>query len=223
MKNIKYLAVIATILLLFTTTTTFAVKTPTIPDSSSNVGTPAQSSNSEVTQAENFIKGISTEVISIMTSSSFSAEQKKQNFLTWLKKGFNISYVGKMALNRYWNEASAQEQEEYLSLFEKMIFQVYYGHFEQYSGEQIQVTGSRLENNNAIRVTSVVNRPGKDSVNVDWMMTGSNGSYKIYDVVVDKLSLSRTQQQQVSSTLRSSGGTIPALISKMQEKFGNAY
>ncbi len=167
-----------------------------------------------------FIQKLGNETVATFSNKSLSREQAVQRFRTLLYQGFDVPYIGRWVLGRYWNSATPQQQDEYQKLFEQLIVSTYADRFVEYSGETFRITGSRPEGENDTMVTTQIVRPNGPPVNVDWRVRKRDGTYKIIDVVVEGVSMGVTQRQEFASVISQNGGQVQGLIQALRQKVG---
>lgn len=168
--------------------------------------------------ASAFIQKLGTEAINSFANKGQPKPQALARFKDLLNAGFDVPYIGRWVLGRYWNQASPQQQQEYQQLFEQLIVKTYADRFVEYSGETFKITGSRPEGDTDTVVTTQVIRPNGPPVAVDWRVRKRDASYKIIDVVVEGVSMGVTQRQEFSSVIQSNGGRIDGLLQALRQK-----
>ena len=167
--------------------------------------------------AEKFVKSLASSAISSLTNKTLTDQERKQNFRTLLLNYFDIQGIGKWALGRYWRKASKSERQEYLVLFEDLIVGTYAGRFNTYSNEKLSVKGSSSRGRFAI-VKSHLSRDNQDPIRVEWRVTRPDGNYRIFDIVVEGVSMIRTQRSEFSSVIRRKDGKVSGLITVLRAK-----
>lgn len=175
---------------------------------------PAQAE--ELSDAKASINNLAKSAISIISDKSLGEPQVKAKFATLLRNNFSTKTIGKFALGRYWRQATPKQQAEYLTLFEKMVVNVYTQRFSEYSGQTVEVTGGRKDDKSGdILVNTRINQTnGTQPVPVDWRIRGG----KIIDVIVSGVSMSVTQRDDFASVIQQGGGKVDALLTYMRGK-----
>ncbi|MGQ9369832.1 MlaC/ttg2D family ABC transporter substrate-binding protein [Azospirillum sp. ST 5-10] len=169
--------------------------------------------------AADFIKKLGDEAINTFSRSDLSRQQALQSFTRLLHQGFDIPYIGRWVLGRYWNAATPDQQREYLRLFERLIVDTYANRFLEYSGETFTITGSRPEGNSDTMVETQIVRPSGPPVGVTWRVRKqADGGHKIIDVVVEGVSMGVTQRSEFASVVQSSGGNVSGLIDALRNR-----
>jgi phospholipid transport system substrate-binding protein len=165
-----------------------------------------------------FIQKLGNEAINSFANKSQPKPAALAKFKQLLNDGFDVPYIGRWVLGRYWNQASPEQQTEYQRLFEQLIVKTYAERFVEYSGETFKITGTRPEGETDTMVTTQVIRPAGPPVAVDWRVRKRDGGYKIIDVVVEGVSMGVTQRQEFASVIQSNGGKIDGLIQALRQK-----
>jgi phospholipid transport system substrate-binding protein len=170
--------------------------------------------------ASAFIQKLGNDAIGAFSNKSKPREQAVQTFRALLYKGFDVPYIGRWVLGRYWNQATETQQAEYQKLFEQLIVGTYAERFIEYSGETFKITGAMPEGETDTMVTTQIVRPSGPPVNVSWRVRKKDTEYKIIDVVVENVSMGVTQRQEFASVIQQNGGKIEGLIQALRQKVG---
>ena len=169
-------------------------------------------------EAETFMAQIGERVISLLTDKTISYDDKKSQFREILDTKFNIKAIGKFVLGRYWKRASDEQKERFLDLFETVTVASYAARFREYTSERFEVIGSRQEQDGGVTVLTQIVRPNGQIIPVDWKIFEKNGEMRIYDVILEGISMSITQRSEYASVIQQGGGQIQALIDALERK-----
>ena len=167
-----------------------------------------------------FVQSLGEEAVRTFSDRSLPREQALRRFQSLLHKGFDVPYIGRWVLGRYWNSASPQQQAEYQKLFEQLIVKTYADRFVEYSGETFKIIGNQPAGETDSSVTTQIVRPNGPPVNVDWRVRKRDNHYKIIDVMVEGVSMGITQRQEFASVIESNGGKVEGLIQALRRKVG---
>lgn len=183
--------------------------------------TPAMATPALATSAEQtFVQGLGEKALSILADKSVSEGEAKTQFKKMMNENFDLPAIGRFVLGRYWHGATPAQQQEYTTLFNRMVEKIYTDRFSLYSGETFNVTGSRADPSGGdTMVISQVVRPQGPPVNVEWRVRkGDAGKLKIMDVVVEGVSMSVTQRAEFASVIQRGGGQLDALLQMMRDR-----
>lgn len=172
--------------------------------------------------ASAFIQMLGNKTIATFADKSLSREQAVERFRTLLHDGFDVPYIGRWVLGRYWNQATPAEQAEYQKLFERLIVDTYANRFVDYSGQTFKIAGTRPEAGEDTTVTTQIIRPDGPPINADWRVRKTGSGYRIIDVAVEGVSMGLTQRQEFASVIQGGGGQVAALIQALRQKVGRS-
>lgn len=175
-------------------------------------------------EASRFVADLGARAIEVLVEPEIGREEQARRFNLLLNEGFDVPYIGRFVLGRYWQAATEAERREYLELFEKLIIGVYADRFAQYSGrdlkasETLKILGHRDEGERDAIVSSQINRPDGPPVAVEWRLRRGDGGFKVIDVAVEGVSMSVTQRNEFASVIQRGGGRIEALLQALRER-----
>ena len=108
---------------------------------------------------------------------------------------------------------------EYSKLFESYFLKSFSSRLAEYTNPEIDVNGKDILNNNYTIVNSIlVATSERPEVKIDWRIYTKNpDDPKIRDLIIEGLSLARTQKEEFSSILNSNDGDINALFITLKE------
>jgi len=167
--------------------------------------------------AEQFIKSLADDATSSLTSETLTEKERQKRFRGLLNSYFDVNGIGKWALGRYWRKASKNERLEYLVLFENLIVGTYANRFNKYTKEKLTVEGSSRRGQFAL-VKSQINGGKQKPIRIEWRITRPNVNYKIFDIVIEGVSMIRTQRSEFSSVIRRNGGKVSGLLAALRKK-----
>ncbi|MBL4613583.1 MAG: ABC transporter substrate-binding protein [Magnetovibrio sp.] len=169
--------------------------------------------------AETFVKSLAQEAVHALTAKGISRPDRIKHFRILLRQNFDVPFIGRWVLGRYWRKASDAQKEEYLKLFEDYVVITYVERFDQYSGDSIKVVKTISDPGKDTLVFSEIPRPsGGAPIRVDWRVRSKSDIYKIIDVHVEGISMSQSQRKEFSSVIRSKGGKVEGLLTVLRAK-----
>jgi phospholipid transport system substrate-binding protein len=169
-------------------------------------------------KAEAFMSRIGTEVIGLLTNKNISDQERAEKFQQMLDSSFDVNAVGKFVLGRYWKQATEEQKQQFLKLFTETTVLSYATRFKEYTSERFEVTGSRMEADGGVTVTSKIIRPKAPEISIDWKIFEKKGQMRIYDVILEGISMGITQRSEYAAVIQQGGGNIQTLISALEKK-----
>lgn len=168
------------------------------------------------------IKGTIDQVLVVLQQEDLNSEDKKEERLTKLVEvigqRFDYEEMGKRTLSREWKNLNPQQQEEFVSLFQRFLTRSYASNVSSYSGEKIEYLKERNKGDFAEVQTKVISP--KSQVPLDYRLLKKNEEWRVYDVVIDGVSLMKNYRGQFSRILKNS--SFDGLLTKLREKADQA-
>lgn len=127
---------------------------------------------------------------------------------------FDYQEMSRRSLGAPWNQLSDKDKKEFVDLFRTLLTSTYADRVESYSGEGVQYLNERTEKDYAEVRTKVLS--GKTEIPMDYRLINKNNDWRVYDVVVDGVSLVSNYRGQFSKILRTS--SYPELVDQLRKK-----
>ena len=143
------------------------------------------------------------------------ALERRQRLWTEISPVFSFEEMSKRALGQYWKIRTPEEKKEFVKLFTNILKDSYIGKTDTYSGEKIVLLGEKKEDNYANVQTKLITNKGTEAL-VDYRMLNNQGKWKIYDVIIEGVSLVNNYRSQFNNILLKS--SFEELVKKMKEK-----
>ena len=155
-------------------------------------------------------------------SDDISKEQKVEKLKLIAKDTVDIRGVGFYSLGKYRKTLNDNQKKKYIDLFEKYFLKSFSSRLSEYSNPKINVNSQEKINENYTIVSStLVATKKRPEVKIDWRVYTKNPENPlIRDLIIEGLSLARTQKEEFASILNSNDGNINALFASL-EKFIN--
>ena len=170
---------------------------------------------------ENFISEVIDEAKVILSSSS-SSEEKANKLSEIALKTVDVKGLAYYTLGKKRKEITPEELKKYEDLFEKYFLKSFTSRLTDYSDPKISVLSSEVVNKKyTIVKTMLLKTNKKPEVKIDWRVyTKDPNNPLIRDLIIEGLSLARTQKEEFASVLNANNNDINVLFSTL-EKFIN--
>jgi len=131
----------------------------------------------------------------------------------------DINGIGYYTLGAYRKNISNEQIEQYNVLFEQYFLKSFSSRLAEYSNPEIEVLSKKKINENYTMVSSIlVSTEQRPEVKIDWRVyTKDSKNPQIRDLIIEGLSLARTQKEEFSSIIQSNDGDINALFATLKE------
>jgi phospholipid transport system substrate-binding protein len=165
-----------------------------------------------------FIQEIVDEAKKILVDSN--SDRYKSDKLTEIALAtVDINGVGFYTLGSYRKDLTEEQKKEYTILFKKYFLKTFVSRLTDYSEPKIDVVSAEKKNEKYTIVSSILLATEKRAeVKIDWRVyTKDPNKPLIRDLIIEGLSLARTQKEEFSSIIESNDGDINALFNKLKE------
>ena len=165
-----------------------------------------------------FIQEIVDEAKKILVATN-SPEYKSEKLTEIALATVDIKGVGLYTLGSYRKDLTEEQKKEYSILFEEYFLKTFVSRLTDYSEPKIDVISADRRNDKYTIVYSILLATDKRAeVKIDWRVYTKNPDKPlIRDLIIEGLSLARTQKEEFSSIINSNNGDINALFNKLKE------
>tara|TARA_B100001063_G_C16539802_1_gene440696 strand:+ start:121 stop:711 length:591 start_codon:yes stop_codon:yes gene_type:complete len=157
-----------------------------------------------------------------LLSEDISKEKKIEELKTIARETVDIKGIGFYTLGSVRKTLNDADKKKYSQLFEKYFLKSFASRLAEYTNPEIDVFNKEVINENYTIVNSLLKgTKERPEIKIDWRIyTKNKDNPLIRDLIIEGLSLARTQKEEFASILNSNGGDINALF-KTLKKFSN--
>ena len=167
-------------------------------------------------KAENFISNTTSNAKKIILDSALNKVDKKKQLEQLALNSVDVEGLAKYTLGEERKKISEKQLKEYVDTFAIFFTKNLSSKLTDYSDQEVQVTGSKKISDNYVLVNSkIISKKDKQEILVDWRVFLINNKLVIRDLVVEGLSLARTQREEFASIVANKG--FAGLIQNLQE------
>jgi len=128
---------------------------------------------------------------------------------------FDFDETAKRALGPHWQQRTPAERDEFVKLFTELLENAYVGKIDRYEGEKIAYLGETVDADQATVKTRIVTKQGTD-VPVDYRMLKEKDGWRVYDVIIEGVSLVGNYRTQFNKIIQTS--SYQDLVNRMRAK-----
>ena len=152
-------------------------------------------------------------------SENISKDEKISKLKLIAKETVDIKGVGFYSLGAARKNLNNSQKEAYSELFEDYFLKSFSSRLAEYTNPEIEVKDKKVLNENYTIVTSIlVGTSERPEVSIDWRVyTKDPSNPLIRDLIIEGLSLARTQKEEFASILNSNDNNIDALFKTLRE------
>tara|TARA_B100001250_G_C19770436_1_gene776896 strand:+ start:147 stop:737 length:591 start_codon:yes stop_codon:yes gene_type:complete len=178
-------------------------------------------SNLHSIEADIFVQSTVNRASKIL-SEEISTSKKIEQLKFIAEETVDIKGIGLYTLGPIRKNLDENQKKEYARLFKNYFLKSFSSRLAEYTNPEIDVIGKNVLNENYTIVNSVLKGTNeRPEVKIDWRIyTKNRDNPLIRDLIIEGLSLARTQKEEFASILNSNNGNIDSLF-KVLEDFSN--
>ena len=152
-------------------------------------------------------------------SKNISKEEKIDGLKIIAKETVDIVGIGFYSLGPVRNVLNDNQKQKYFELFENYFLKSFSSRLSEYTNPKIKVQSKNIINENYTIVNSIlVGSVDRPEVKIDWRIYTKNPeNVLIRDLIIEGLSLARTQKEEFSSIMQNNNGDINALFRALED------
>ena len=144
------------------------------------------------------------------------AEERRQQLEKVIGNRIAYDEMAKRSLGPQWSQLNDEERQEFVRLYAQLLRDTYSSRFDHYSDEKVEFLQEKLEGDYAEVRTRLTG--SKVSLDVDYRMLQRAGDWRVYDIVVDEISLVHSYREQFTTIIRKS--SYAELVAQLRQKSG---
>ena len=130
---------------------------------------------------------------------------------------FNFERVSRLVLGKNWTRATAEQKSAFQSEFRTLLLRTYATALSKYKDQKIEFLPLRMEDDaKTVSVKTKIIQSGGQPIAVDYSLAREGDTWKVYDIVIEAVSLVTNYRGQFSQEIRQNG--LDSLIKKLAEK-----
>jgi phospholipid transport system substrate-binding protein len=158
-------------------------------------------------------------VLKTLSDPAFKAKSKDQQIATIsteIESVFDFEELSKRTLGREWKNFSAEQQTEFVKLFKELLQGVYADRLLAYSDQKVIYDKELMLKEGRAEVQSYLQTSDGNKIPLFYRMTNTSGSWKVYDIVIEGVSMVKNYRTQFKEIL--SNGSPDKLLEILREK-----
>ena len=150
---------------------------------------------------------------------NFTKEERIEKLKEIAKETVDIKGIGYYSLGSYRKNLSEEQLKKYEEVFAGYFLKSFSSRLAEYTNPEINVDNKKIINKNYTMVYStLVSTDSRPEVKIEWRVYTKNlDNLLIRDLIIEGLSLARTQKEEFSSIIDSNNGSIEALIKNLED------
>ena len=145
-------------------------------------------------------------------------EEKAEKLIVIAEKAVDIDGIGLYSLGKHRKSINDEQLNRYKTTFRNYFLKSFSSRLSQYSDPKINVVSQNIINDKYTIVSSIlVETSERPEINIDWRVYTKNPDKPlIRDLIIEGLSLARTQREEFNSIIQSADGDINVLFANLE-------
>ncbi|MFZ2061203.1 MAG: ABC transporter substrate-binding protein [Candidatus Binatus sp.] len=162
------------------------------------------------------VKTTVNQALEVLRDRSTPLAQRQDKLRQIVAASFDFREMAKSALGYHWKELTPAQQEEFTNAFVAFIEDSYLSKINDYSGQQVNFLRVTNDGPQYAQVNTDIVEPKGEPIHVNYRLLQENGTWKIYDVTVDAISIIANYRNQFNRVMNSKG--YATLIADLKAK-----
>ncbi|MGH8475194.1 MAG: ABC transporter substrate-binding protein [Methylococcales bacterium] len=164
------------------------------------------------------IESLNSALVDVMkNASALGYPGRYEKLAPVIESTHDLEYIARFSIGKgNWDKLIDEQRKKFVAIFTQYSIATYASRFNGYAGETFRVTGEQAAKRGQIQVTSVLDIPGKKSVNFLYLLSGEPGSLKIVNILVDGVSDLALKRAQFMTLIADQG--FDALLKHLSDQ-----
>ena len=182
------------------------------------LGAAAADAKSPAEQAGTYIEGVGNEALKIISNKALSKDKKQADLEALFHQNVDFNWVGKFVMGRFWRQATPAQQKRYLSAYRDFLTRGYTARFAEYTSGTFKVTSTKETDKGefVVGMEIISDNKGEPPIVIDYKIRKQSGGFKVFDIIVEGVSLITTQRSEFGSVLNKNG--VDGLIEMLEKR-----
>ena len=154
------------------------------------------------------------QVIETLKDETLGDAARREKLTSIIRPRFDLRTMSQWVLGVNWRRATETQKRHFIDLFSELLESTYVSKIENYTDERVVYGDERIEDGRALVETRVVTKSAE--IPIIYRMIRKDGEWKVYDVVIENVSLVRNYRSTYDQIAREQG--IDRLLQRMEGK-----
>ncbi|QDC43317.1 MlaC/ttg2D family ABC transporter substrate-binding protein [Methylophilus medardicus] len=170
---------------------------------------------------DQLVKKTADDVIDVIkTDKDIQAGNQQKIFALAEEKilpNFDFEKVSRLVLGKNWTNATPEQKTAFQAEFKTLLLRTYATALSKYKNQAIEYKPFRMEAGaEAATVKTAIQQPGGDPIGVDYTLSKKGDDWKVFDIVIEGVSLVTNYRSQFAQEIRQNG--LDSLTKKLSDK-----
>lgn len=166
-----------------------------------------------------FVDNLINDTFAILKDESLNLEQKIDEAEILIRNNMDLKWVSKFVLGRHRRSISKEQLSDFTDLYSEFIVKSYSNAIKEFKNQKIEVKKQKKINSTDFAVKTLLKAADADPIRIEYMIRAEDGSFKVFDVVTEGVSLINSHQAEFSSTI--SNENFEELMNDLRSKINS--
>jgi phospholipid transport system substrate-binding protein len=169
-------------------------------------------------EATTLLENTVSQVLNILKDHQTPQNERRRKLIEVVAPRFDFTDMARSSLGYHWRQLNTAQQEQFIQLFTAFMEDAYLNKLEAYSDQKIEFSDERAIGSDDREVSTRVVSPGRaeEATKVDYQLQRHGDQWKVYDVMVDGISITANYRNQFNRLINNQG--FDALMNEMRNK-----
>ena len=164
-----------------------------------------------------FANDLGHKSLAVITDTGASKSDRQARLEELFQHSVDIDWIGQFVLGRYWRTATDEQKKRYIESYRAFTIKHYTANLSDFTNANFEVAKVRSDERGGNIVSMRIKRPNAEDVLTDFDVRPQAGDgLKVYDIIVEGVSMITTQRSEFSSVVSQKG--LDYLISQLQQR-----
>jgi phospholipid transport system substrate-binding protein len=162
------------------------------------------------------VKAVLNQAIAVLKDTQLPLTQRRQRLRELAEAHFDFATMARSSLGYHWPKISQSQQQQFVTLFSSFIEDAYLDKIQGYVNLKFEVARQRMNGPRYAEVDTKVIQSQGSPISLNFQMERKGGDWKVYDVVIDNISMVDNYRTQFNHVINERGFNV--LMSDLQRK-----
>jgi phospholipid transport system substrate-binding protein len=145
------------------------------------------------------------QALKIMADKQTPVADRARQLRELIEPRFDFTEMARQALGPHWRDLKPDQRQDFADVFKGFMESAYLSKIGDYAGQRVEFIKQSSLGAGYAQVNSNIVQPGKASVPVNYLLEQTDGSWKVYDVTVDNISIIQNYRNQFNRVINENG------------------
>lgn len=177
----------------------------------------ASAKTNELDGVKSFADNLASQALAVIRNNDLDKEAKQESLKTLFDSHVDIAWVGRFVLGKHWRAATPDQQAAYMTNYKTFILENYTSKLTNYTGQKYLIKSARTDGEaGEYLLTMELVNDAEPSVMIDYRIRKTGNDFKIFDIIVEGVSMITTQRSEFGSVVANKG--LPFLIDALAKR-----